>query len=76
MAYDSHMKADHNGAKNGGGYFGTRQEAKENAKVARRHQAKDEIELGLVDCGEGEIVELDPELAGLFEIGGSLCMKL
>lgn len=67
MAYDSHMKADHNGAKNGGGYFGTRNEAKENAKVARRHQAKAEVELGLSECGEGdEIVLLDPEDAALF----------
>lgn len=49
MAWDSHMKADHNGAKNGGGYWGTRQEAKENAKVARRHQAKREIEQALAE---------------------------
>lgn len=67
MAYDSHMKADHNGAKNGGGYFGTRNEAKENAKVARRHQAKSEIKRGLADCEQGdEIVLLDPEDAALF----------
>jgi hypothetical protein len=50
MAWDSHMKADHVGAKNGGGYYGTRQEAKENAKVARRHQAKREIEQGLAEA--------------------------
>jgi hypothetical protein len=43
MAFDGHMKADHTGAKNGGGYFGYRQEAKENSKVARRKQAKQEI---------------------------------
>ncbi|MDD5702704.1 MAG: hypothetical protein PHU23_11720 [Dehalococcoidales bacterium] len=43
MAFDSKMKPDHAGAKNGGGYYGYRSEAKENSKVARRKQAKKEI---------------------------------
>ena len=37
------IKPNHNGAKNGGGYWGTRREAKEISSRLRRIEAKEEI---------------------------------
>ena len=40
MAIGKPMKTEHNGAKNGGGYWGTRREAKAGAKKLRRRESK------------------------------------
>jgi hypothetical protein len=43
------IKPDHNGAKNGGGHWGTRQEAKKISSRLRRKAAKNEIKKQLSD---------------------------
>jgi hypothetical protein len=45
MAYDNRIKTEHSGAKNGGGYWGTRAEAKKASNKIRRRNAKKEIHL-------------------------------
>lgn len=42
------IKTDHNGAKNGGGHWGTRHEAKKLSSKLRRKAAKTEIKNQLV----------------------------
>ncbi len=37
-------KTEHSGAKNGGGFWGTRKRAKQFSKTKRRHQDKIEVE--------------------------------
>jgi hypothetical protein len=37
------MKTEHNGAKNGGGYWGKRADAKKKSARARRRNAKSEV---------------------------------
>ena len=46
------IKANHNGAKNGGGYWGTREEAKTLSKKARREAGKREIKKSLKEEGK------------------------
>ena len=43
MSYRSKVKTEHSGAKNGGGYWGPRAEAKKVSKKLRRQRAKKEI---------------------------------
>jgi len=43
-SYDMAIKTEHNGAKNGGGYWGLRKDAKKISKRLRRIFAKQEIE--------------------------------
>mgnify|MGYP003629252762 CR=1 len=45
------IKTDHNGAKNGGGHWGTRHEAKKISGKLRRKAAKKEISKQLSDAG-------------------------
>ena len=44
LAKRSKMKTEHAGAKNGGGHWGTRAEAKKISKRHRREKAKEEIQ--------------------------------
>jgi phage gp46-like protein len=43
VSYRSKVKTEHGGAKNGGGYWGPRTEAKKVSKKLRRLRAKKEI---------------------------------
>ncbi|MGB0454005.1 MAG: hypothetical protein ACPGJV_09860 [Bacteriovoracaceae bacterium] len=40
MGHQRKMKTEHTGAKNGGGFWGTREEAKKSSKKLRRENAK------------------------------------
>jgi hypothetical protein len=55
MTTRSRIKTEHTGAKNGGGYWGLRVEAKAESRVKRRHDDRAEIEERLED------VRADPE---------------
>ena len=46
---NSSIKTDHNGAKNGGGHWGTRREAKKVSGKLRRKNAKTEIKQQLAE---------------------------
>tara|TARA_R100000152_G_C6707883_1_gene136068 strand:+ start:690 stop:875 length:186 start_codon:yes stop_codon:yes gene_type:complete len=46
---EMNIKTEHNGAKNGGGYWGTRKEAKKFSSRIRRINAKSEIKQQLTD---------------------------
>lgn len=43
MALGKDTKTEHSGAKNGGGYWGTREEAKKISKKIRRNNSKREL---------------------------------
>ena len=43
MAYGKNIKTEHSGAKNGGGYWGRREEAKKHSKKIRRAVDKQSI---------------------------------
>jgi hypothetical protein len=43
MSYSKKIKTEHSGAKNGGGYWGPRAEAKKVSKKLRRRRAAAEI---------------------------------
>jgi hypothetical protein len=44
MATRTRTKTEHAGAKNGGGYYGTRVEAKAESRVKRRHDDRAAVE--------------------------------
>ena len=48
------MKTEHNGAKNGGGYWGTRLEAKERSRLMRRNQSQELSRVGVLDYADDE----------------------
>jgi hypothetical protein len=43
MSFSKTIKTEHAGAKNGGGHWGTREEAKEVSRSVRRRQGKTEV---------------------------------
>lgn len=59
LAKRSKMKTEHAGAKNGGGYWGTRSEAK---KISRRHRREsDKREVSANEWDESQSVAVNPE---------------
>lgn len=54
MSLDKHIKTEHCGAKNGGGYWGTREEAKAISKKVRRIRGKRQIANELAWFGSGD----------------------
>ncbi len=57
MSLGRKTRTEHTGAKNGGGYWGTREEAKEISKKLRRENKKREIKKE-VDYLEKKLVEI------------------
>lgn len=55
------MKTEHSGAKNGGGHWGTREEAKEESKKLRRQMDKSEVKKELKEgvCLKSHSVEVN-----------------
>lgn len=53
MAHWTH-KTEHNGAKNGGGFYGTRLEAKTSSNVGRRHNDRRHCDEGLREHMDSE----------------------
>ena len=44
MSFSKTIKTEHSGAKNGGGHWGTREEAKQASRSVRRLRGKAEVE--------------------------------
>lgn len=55
MGQSKKIKTEHSGAKNGGGHFGTREEAKQISKKLRRENEKSEIKDYLDEAETGPI---------------------
>ncbi len=52
MTTRSSLKTEHAGAKNGGGYFGRRAQAKAESRAKRRHDDKAQVRAGEADTAE------------------------
>ncbi|MCH8497439.1 MAG: hypothetical protein LAT63_03100 [Marinobacter sp.] len=48
------VKTEHSGAKNGGGYWGTRLEAKTRSRIARRKQSRNATQTGVQHYAEDQ----------------------
>lgn len=55
LAKRSKMKTEHGGAKNGGGYWGKRAEAKKISRKHRREKEKREIQLELLNVEPSQL---------------------
>jgi hypothetical protein len=69
MAYDNRIKTEHNGAKNGGGYWGQRLIAKKASSRIRRQNDKKEIRQQYPSDENQMITGRIPNLTKIGEMG-------